>query len=199
MKKVFFYALVGGICLFASCGSGSGNKDSVDSANAMNDQKDTSGMMNSHDTSMAAMPVDKDVADFAVKAADISFTEIALGKLAQDKASSQRVKDFGAMMVQDHTQANDQLKQIAASKNITLPSEMGDDGKKHFDDLSKKSGTDFDKAYMKMMLDGHDNAKKDFEKAGNDLKDADVKNFALQALPVIQKHIDSAKAILGKK
>lgn len=199
MKKVFGLSVIS-MCLLilASCGNGSSNQDSVDSAKDANDMKDTSSMSSSDNIS-STQPVDKDAADFAVEAANGGMTEVELGKLAQEKASDQRVKDFGAMMVKDHTAAGDRLKSIAAAKNITLPSEIGDKAKKDIEDLSKKSGKDFDKAYMDMMLDDHKNDVKEFEDAADKCKDPDLKTFASETLPTLRMHLDSAKAITGKK
>src|SRR6185295_17329412 len=110
---------------------------------------------NDSTTTMSTMPVDKSDADFAVDAANASMTEIALGKMATDKAVDQRVKNFAAMMITDHTKASENLQRIASAKNIALPATLGDDAKKDSADLSKKSGADFDKAYMNMMVNGH--------------------------------------------
>ena len=107
------------------------------------------------------------------------------------------MKDFGAMMVQDHSAANDKLKSLAQAKNITLPGTIGNDAQKDIDDLNKKTGMDFDKAYMNMMLSDHKKDIKSFQKAA-DLKDMDVRNFAVETLPTLQKHLDSAMAITGK-
>ena len=204
MKKITAFLLLAGLCLTQACNNANNNKDSVDSAKAANSDKDTNGFNSNNDSLSTAssgttMPVDKDVADFAVKAASGGMEEVQLGQLAQQKASSQRVKDFGSMMVQDHSAANDELKRLASSKNITLPTSVSNDQQDDINDLSKKSGTDFDKAYMKMMVNDHEKDIKEFEKAGNNLKDADVKNFAMKTLPTLQKHLDSAKAITGKK
>lgn len=181
-----------------ACNSNADRDDSVDSANDMNDKKDTSGVLAPSADTMATMPVDKDVADFAVEAANGGMMEVELGKIAQQKAGSQRVKDFGAMMVQDHSAANDKLKSLAQAKNITLPGTIGNDAQKDIDDLNKKTGMDFDKAYMNMMLSDHKKDIKSFQKAA-DLKDMDVRNFAVETLPTLQKHLDSAMAITGKK
>lgn len=198
MKKLSFVLLIAAGIL-QSCGSNSGGGDSVDSAKDANDKKDTTSAMSSTTDTSITKPVDKDVADFAVEAANAGMTEVELGKLAQEKAVNPRVKNFGAMMVQDHTNAGDELKKLATAKNITLPAVAGDEAKKHMDDLSKKSGKDFDKSYMNMMLDGHKDVLKKFQKAASDLNDADIKNFASSTIPTIQKHIDSAMAITGKK
>jgi putative membrane protein len=109
------------------------------------------------------------------------------------------VKNFAQMMVTDHTAANDELKKLAASKNITLPTTMGEDEQDKIDKLNKKTGKDFDQDYMDMMVKDHKNDIDKFEKAGNNLDDPDLKNFAMKALPTLQKHLDSAKAITGKK
>jgi putative membrane protein len=204
MKKAFcLLVIASGLFVLSSCGSGSSNQDSVDSAKDANDAKDTSSVMNSDDTTnmnaTSTMPVDKDAADFAVEAASGGMMEVELGKLAQEKAASQRVKDFGAMMVKAHSAAGDKLKAIASAKNITLPAEMGDKQKKDMEDLSKKSGKDFDKAYMDMMLDDHKKDVKKFEDAADKCKDPDLKTFASATLPTLRMHLDSAKAITGKK
>src|SRR5690242_3587027 len=110
MKKVSSFILIAAVCIIQSCGSGTENKDSTDSAKSVNSDRDTSSITSSDTNKTNAntgtgLPVDKDVADFAVKAASGGMMEVELGKLAQQKAVSQRVKDFGAMMEKDHSQA----------------------------------------------------------------------------------------------
>jgi putative membrane protein len=182
--------------VFAACNNGS-NKDSVDKADSMNNEKnDTSANNNNMDTTKTAgtMTVDDATAKFLVNVADVNMTEVQAGQIAQSKATNQRVKDFGAMMVKDHTSANDQLKSLASGKNVTLPSSISDEHQKKIDDLNKKTGKDFDKAFVDMMEDGHDGAIRDFKKQ-TDNKDPDVKAFVNQMLPALQMHLDSAKAI----
>jgi len=203
MKSIVIAAAVFAAVSFAACNGGNGNNDSVDSAKDINDSMANAAKDSAKtDTSSlptATMPVDKDDADFAVKAANGGMMEVALGQLAATNAKSQRVKDFGAMMVKDHTEGGEKLKQLAQQKNIALPATLGNDEQKHVNDMQKKTGADFDKAYMNMMLDDHKDDIKEFQKAGNNCKDADLKTFALSTLPVLQKHLDSAKAITGKQ
>ena len=203
MKKLMSFLCIGCLCAFVACNSSSTSQDSVDSAKDVNDSMmtDSNSMMNS-DTGMNTMsstPVSQEDADWAVEAANGGMTEVELGKLAQQKATSERVKNFGAMMVSDHGKAGDQLKAIAARKNITLPANLSDKSQKDLDNLNKKSGRDFDKAYIDMMIDDHKKDVDKFDKASKNLKDPDLKNFATQTLPVIQMHLDSIKAIGGKK
>jgi len=177
------------------------SNDSVQKADSANESKsDTSTSMNTTDTTNkmstgTTMSVDQPTSEFMTKVADVGMTEVKLGQMAQDKATSQRVKDFGAMMVKDHTAAGDELKNMAKQKNVTLPETMSNDHQKKTDDLNKKTGKDFDKAYMKAMVDGHQSTVSDFEKASKNTKDADVKAWVDKTLPTLRMHLDSAKAI----
>jgi len=184
------------------------SNDSVQKADSANESKsDTSTSMNTPDTSKmnatdttnrmstGTMSVDKSTSEFMTKVADVGMTEVKLGQMAQDKGTNQRVKDFGAMMVKDHTAAGDDLKSIASRKNVTLPETMSNDHQKKADDLNKKTGNDFDKAYMRAMVDGHQSTVNDFEKASKNTKDADVKAWVEKTLPTLKMHLDSARAI----
>ena len=196
MKKISSLILITIICIAQSCNN-SDNKDSVDKANDMNDKKDTTGVTSdAKKDTMATMPVNDDVAKFAVKAANAGMAEVQLGKMAGEKGTAKGIKEFGSMMVKDHTKANDELKELAASKNITLPAAVGDDMQKHIDDLSKKTGKDFDKDYVDMMVSDHKDAIDAFEDAAKNSKDSAFKNFAVKTLPTLYKHLGAAKAIL---
>src|SRR6476660_4993049 len=92
---------------------------------------------------------------FVMQAAKGGLAEVQLGQLAADKASSDEVKKFGQRMADDHSKANDELKTLAQSKNITLPSEIGPEEKALRDRLMKLSGPAFDQAYMKAMVSDH--------------------------------------------
>lgn len=198
MKKiVLVFSVALASYTFQACNSGSSTQDSVDSAKDMNAMKDTTSMMNS-DTAITT-PVDKDASDFAVNVANAGMKEVALSQLALQNATEQRVKDYASMMIKDHNEAAGKLKDIASAKNITLPAKVGDDAQKDIDKLGKKTGSDFDKDYMHMMLSDHKKAADDFQKAAKDCKDPDIKNFAIQTLPTILMHLDSAKAISDKK
>ena len=194
MKRLSLAAIIGlSVFTLQSCADNS--SDPVKSANETNHVKLDSAK---HDTiGTAATPVSEDDAKFAVKAASGGMMEVQLGELAQQKAHSQRVKDFGAMMVRDHSKANDELKSLSGMKSITLPPAPGEDHMKHIRDLSKKSGKEFDKDYMKMMVDDHKEDIHDFKKAAKDGKDSDVKGFAAKTVPVLLTHLDSAKAVLS--
>ncbi len=191
MKKVtpLFIALCS--VLFA-CNDASDN-DAVDTADSANEAK----LDNAEDRGAAGATtaVDEDAAEFFVKAADGGMAEVAAGKMAQEKATNPKVKEFGAMMVTDHTGANSGLKDLASRRNVTLPDTVSNDHKEAAAKLAKKSGKEFDKDYMDMQVKDHEKTIKLFEDGSRDVKDAELKAFIDQTLPKLRSHLDAAKAI----
>ena len=143
----------------------------------------------------SSAPADSATTMFMTKAASGGMMEVQLGQLAQQQGQSQRVKDFGAMMVRDHGKANDELKSLASAKSVTLSDSLTAEHKRHVTSLQNKKGTAFDKAYMSMMVQDHQKDIQAFEKASNNLSDGEVKAFATRTLPVLKAHLDSATAI----
>lgn len=198
MKKITAILIASILLTTQACNSNSGGseKDSVDTANDANATKDTTNMSDTKkDTVVNAMSVNDDVAKFAVKVANGGMMEVALGKLAEQKSANAKIKDFGSMMVKDHTNANDKLKEIATQKNISLPSSISQDDQKHIDDLSKENEKDFDKDYIDMMVKDHKDNIDLFEDAAKNSSDSTFKNFAAKTLPTLYKHLGAAKAI----
>lgn len=134
-------------------------------------------------------------ADFYKKAAEGGMAEVDMGKVAQSKATNPSVKDFGAMMVSDHSAANDKLKALAASKSTNLPSSpsMGQTATKKR--LQMMSGESFDKAYIKDMIKDHQEDIKEFKQEANSGKDPDARAFAAATLPTLQTHLDKITQI----
>lgn len=139
--------------------------------------------------------VDSLSAVFAVKVADDGMMEVALGKLALEKATDPRVKAFASMSVNDRTKINEELKSIAENRKIALPSAMSEAAKKFIDKLSKKSGKAFEKEYIAEMVDDHDRDVKDFDNAANNLESISLREWARKTLPTVMIHLDSARAI----
>ncbi|HEY4197214.1 MAG TPA: DUF4142 domain-containing protein [Mucilaginibacter sp.] len=190
MKKISSIMMIAIAALaFQACNNGA--KDSKATADSSNVTKDTSN----NAAATGGIAVDADDAKFVTTAANDGMAEVNAGKMAQEKASSTRIKNFASMMVTDHTKAGDELAALAKTKNITLPTAPDADAQKAADDLSKKSGKDFDKAYVNAMLDGHKNAVKLFTDASQNCKDADLKAFATKTLPTLKMHLDSIQAI----
>jgi len=139
--------------------------------------------------------VDQEDSLFAAKAAAGNLAEIEMGNLAIKNGKSKRVKNFGLMMVKDHGKANTKLMAMAAVKKLTLPSQPGANEQKMLAELAKKSGDDFDKAYVNMMIEDHKNDVNDFTTASTKIQDPDIKAYAKKTLPVLQKHLDAINAI----
>ncbi len=194
MKNLVTFCAVSALSFLCfSCGNG-GGADATQAAKDSNVSKmDSTGA-----GAMAAKPtippsVSKADQDFAVNTANAGMTEIQAGQIAQQKGMEKDVKDYGAMMVKDHTGAADKLKAIAASKNITLPSAISPEMQKNIDDLQKKDGKDFDKAYMDMMISDHKKVISAFEDESKNGSDADIRGFADSTLHTLRHHLDEAE------
>jgi putative membrane protein len=132
---------------------------------------------------------------FVEKAARDGMAEVQLGKLAQEKAHDPQVKDFGRRMADDHGKANEQLKQLASTKGVTLPTEPDGKHKRLADKLAKMSGDEFDRTYMKEMVDDHKEDVKAFRDMAKSAKDAEIRSFASSTLPTLEEHLKMAQGI----
>lgn len=150
---------------------------------------------NNTNTNMSTTPLTKDDSTFIMEAAIGGMMEVEAGQLAQQNAAKQRVKDFGAMMVTDHGKANDELKSFASGRGMALPSEIPADKKKSLESMKAMKGKAFDNRYMTMMNEDHRKTIDLFQKQANSGGDTQLKTWAQNTLPVLQKHMDSAQAI----
>lgn len=132
---------------------------------------------------------------FWLEAAQGGMTEVELSQLALQKSQNEEVKTFAQMMVDDHTKANDELKTLAQSKGVTLPTEMNAKQMATKDKLNGLSGDAFDREYMKTMVKDHDKTVKLFQKQADSGKDEEVKAFAAKTLPTLQGHQSKARAM----
>lgn len=184
-KAILILAITSASLGFQACNENKkAGTDSVENANDANDVKE-----------QKATGQDDDDNDFAVKAANGGMLEMEVARLAREKSQNSEVKAFAAMMLTDHQKANDELKALAGRKNITLPARLGDDEQKHVDELAKLSGTEFDKKYVDLMVDDHEEDVKLFKKAADDADDADLKAYAAKTLPTLQKHLERITTI----
>ena len=201
MKATTIFSSIAVCAVFSmfACQSPSSSKTYTDSTGAIRQEPDNTRMDPNTPTTAdpargAQGTVDDKTFSFMKDAAEAGMAEVEIAKLAKDRALNPRVKNFAEMMINDHSAANNKLQTIARDKSTTLPSTLGKH-QDHLEDLSKKNGAEFDKAYMKMMVDGHEDVVKEFEKCSQNGTDPDVKTFAAQTLPTVRMHLDSAKAI----
>ena len=131
--------------------------------------------------------------EFAKKAAQGSMAEVKFGQLAEEKAQSEEVKKFGKRMVEDHTKANDNLKEAAMKDNIQLPADLDPKDEAEYEKLSKLSGAEFDKSYARMMLKDHEHDVAEFRHESMNGRKPDIKQFAAETLPTLESHLKQAR------
>ena len=130
---------------------------------------------------------------FLKEADEIDMGEVKLGKLAQNDAAVAVIKKFGERMVTDHSRMNKELREIAQKKGFTLPEKLDQTHKELFDQLCKLKGADFDRAYSKDMVSGHEKAIERFEAEAKNGHDPDVKAWAEKWLPTLREHLKLAR------
>ncbi|BAZ48018.1 outer membrane protein [Nostoc sp. NIES-4103] len=134
---------------------------------------------------------------FINEAAQGGLAEVQLGQLASQRAGNNAVKEFGQRMVTDHTQVNNQLKQLATQKGVTLPTTLDSKNQQLKQRLSRLSGANFDREYMNQMVQDHQKDVSAFQTEAQQGQDPDVKAFAAQALPTLQEHLQQARSIVN--
>lgn len=130
---------------------------------------------------------------FATKAAQGNMTEAEMGNLAKQRGSTQQVKDYGKMLVDDHTKANNDLKQIVAKQGLTLPTDVTAAQRREIDRLSKLSGTQFDREFAKVSVKDHRDDIKEFQTEIDHGQNEALKSYASNTMPVLQKHLNAAQ------
>ena len=133
---------------------------------------------------------------FVDLAAQTDMVEANLGQLAQSAASSQSVKDYAQTLVTDHTKDFNQLYDVAHQASLSRPDAIdAAHNKAMIAPFQKLKGTAFDRRYIHEMVAGHTQAIAIYKKEASDAENAALKSYAEEALPVLQKHLDDAKAL----
>jgi putative membrane protein len=137
-------------------------------------------------------------ATFYRNAAEGGIAEVDMGNLAQQKALSQSVKAFGALMVKDHSALNEKLKAIAESKNITLPANTSVAEMVAKENLKALSGASFDKSYVQGMIKDHQEDVAEFKKEATSGQDPDARAFASATLPTLEADLKKLQSIAAE-
>lgn len=183
MKKSILYLLMSAVMLiWVSCGTKDGREDSTEVAEEQNEEV------------IEGNKAEED-AEFAVEAADGGMLEVELGTLAITKAASPEVKQFAQKIVDEHTKANNELKALAQKKNITLPTTLGNEHQRKLEKLREKTGAEFDKEYMDLMVKDHKEDVKEFEEQAEDGNDPEIKEWASSKLPTLRNHLEEAERV----
>ena len=123
--------------------------------------------------------------------------EVDLARLALQKASNKQVKDFATMMMRDHQRAGTELKMLASQVHINMAKidPDTDHGKATHARLARLSGPDFDREYIKAMIEDHERAVRDADDKADEADNDHVKQWAAKVLPTLEKHLETAKDI----
>jgi len=133
--------------------------------------------------------------NFILAAAQGGMTEVKLGELAATNGMRNDVKEFGQMMVKDHTAINDDLKALAAQKDVNLPDSLDAKHQGMVDKMAALTGSEFDDAYIKGMIKAHQKDAKAFKAESAATQDADIKNFLDKSIPVVEAHLQHVTAM----
>ena len=151
--------------------------------------------MDSNDKMSMKMKANAD-SKFMMTLAAGGMNEIGLSQTALSKSTNDDVKQYAQKMVDDHTMAGDELKSLAASKNVTLPMTMDAKHTALNQKLSAMSGSSFDMEYIKAMVSDHEKTVALLQKEAGSGKDAEAKALASKLLPTVQGHLEMAKSMM---
>ena len=169
------------ICSLNSCKNESKITDSKEVAEEQNEAK-------FEDTKSK-----EDDSHYLVDAAETDMKEIEIGKLAQQKATDPEVKNFGKMLVDNHTKSLGTVKILASRKNISLPASLTEKGKEAYNKLNEKSGIAFDKKFSEMMVEGHEKVIEKMNKTAEKATDEEIRVWASNKISTLTRHLEHAK------
>lgn len=210
MKRIGILSMAFAAMLTVACGGGRDDRENRNDNAAVGTGGETPATPGAERTAAVSRASQDWVNDLLIA----NMAEVKLGELATTKAANADVKAFGRMMVQDHTKAGDELKQIAATQNITPPADLDQKHRDLMDKLSKLQGAEFDREYINAMVDGHqdvlgkiedrvdksgdDKAPSYAPKKTDDQFDMKLNQWAANAAPVVNKHLERAKQLKDK-
>ena len=174
--KAPFFTFLMATCALQGCNTDTRSQNNTESANV--------------DIGIA----EDDISEFLLKASSGGLMEVQLGEVADQNSKSLGVKNFGRMMIKDHSKLNSEIRALAMAKEIELPGALSEDHQKHVNQLTTLRGPEFDEKYMRMMVRDHEEDVTHMEKAAIS-NDPEISAFAIKALPVLRKHLEAAKKI----
>ena len=153
-----------------------------------------SGLAAQQSTSSNGTKLQRTDRNFVAKAAEGGRMEVELGQLAQGRASSDAVKQFGQRMVEDHGAANQELMQLAANKGMKLDDKTPKPDRL-MERLSKLQGPDFDREYVKAMVKDHKQDVAEFKRMHSGAVDPNLKAWVDKTLPKLEDHLKTIEGI----
>ena len=125
--------------------------------------------------------------------------EAHIGQMAADQASSQAVKDYAQMLVTDHTNDYQQLSMAAGKAGLTVPKGLDATRDKMIAPMAKMKGAAFDSHFIRDMVQGHQKAIAEYKREAENGTNPDIKSYANQALPTLEKHLKEAEGLTKAK
>lgn len=192
MKSMLIPALVlaSGISLATAACSGKDDDNAAPSAT------DTSAI----DTGMApattgTVTANSPAAQFLTEAMKGDNSEVRVGQLAQDKGSSQGVRDFGKMLANDHGKHKELLAQLAMAMNVPTTDETKAEADALYGKLQGLTGAEFDKAFIAGMVEDHEKDIASYQKEADSSDPVQLTDLAKQTLPTLKKHLQTAQGL----
>ena len=135
--------------------------------------------------------------DFVKKAAQFNLYEVEAGKIASEKGQSEAVKQFGREMVEAHSKASEELKNIVQAGNlkVELPGKPSKRQRKRIDALNEATPENFDKTYAQQQVKSHGRAVELFDGYAEGGGNPALKQFAANILPIVKQHLEQAKKL----
>lgn len=127
-----------------------------------------------------------------------NMLEVDLAKVAERRATNAAVKQFAQRMDTDHNRANDDLRSMASSHGFPFKPELGRKHEAKVDQLQKSTSKEFDRAYMRSMVQNHTDDVAYFENEGMHAQSAPVRDYAAKYLPILQQHLTLARQVAGQ-
>jgi len=130
---------------------------------------------------------------FLKMAAMDNMTEIQMGKLAQTKSQDNKIQQYGQTLINDHQNAQDELKTLAQQYNVALPTQLDQTHQQEVNRMGNLSGAGFDRAFVQRAVTDHQKAVQQFQKMSQNATNSDVRQFASNTASVLEKHLDEAQ------
>ena len=131
--------------------------------------------------------------NFVAQASSSNMLEIQAGTMASQKGVNDAVRDYGKHMVMDHTTAGNELKALAQKKGIAVSDQLMVKQQQQLNTLTPLTGAAFDKAFLALMVQSHQETIDLFTNAAANVNDNDIKSFANAKLPTLRKHLEEAQ------
>ncbi|MDX2185852.1 MAG: DUF4142 domain-containing protein [Opitutaceae bacterium] len=129
-----------------------------------------------------------------MKAHKLNEKEVALSRIAQERATNPEIKAFAAEMVREHQNVGNELQQFVQRRNIQFDQDDRADVRAEEKKWLDKRGDDFDKDYVKAMIDAHEDTIDVLERAAES-KDSELAAWGNKTLPSVRMHLKRAEAL----